>query len=313
MIFLATSLEAAPLAPVQEFDGLPATAMASLTDCQDAYNELKTGRAQALASEVIAQWPQHPLPRIFLQGAMLVEIQEAAAGRAVEKTLYDRFKKASNEAVALAEERRRQQPGALADFYVGGSLGTRGLGAYYRRDFLGAYQDGKRADQALRQAVEEDPGLEDARLGLGQYRYFCGRMSGFLRILLGIQGDVKQGIALLEECAARGTFAASAARISLARIYCFDVIDFDKALPYVSETLSRFPGNYALVRAGMVEARGLGLDDPRAQALCDIILKQWDQGWRPPSYVSLDVENLRAELARVRESRGTAPHKEAGR
>src|SRR4051812_28913550 len=90
--------------PVAAFDGLPASAMADLAASQDAYNELKMGLAQSLAAQVIAQWPDHPLPRIFLQGALLVEIQEAAAGKAVDPSLYTRFKQDSNEAVRLAEE-----------------------------------------------------------------------------------------------------------------------------------------------------------------------------------------------------------------
>jgi tetratricopeptide (TPR) repeat protein len=288
------------------WDGLPAEAMQALAECQDAYNALDFGKAEGLADSVVARWPEHPLPKIFLQGALLAEIQEVAAGKALEPALYGRFNQASHEAVQAAEERDREHRDAFSKLYLGGSLGTRAMGAMYRGQLLPAYVDGKKANAALKEAVKFSPELKEAYLGLGQYEYFCGRLAGVLRFLLTMPGDVKKGLGLLEVCGLEGGFAAIPARISLARVYCCEVTDFPRGLPYVREALERYPENYAFVRYALAEAQGLGLESPEAQDLCSLVFRRWDEGWRPPSYAPMNLDSLRLKAGETCLSQGKA-------
>jgi tetratricopeptide (TPR) repeat protein len=293
------------------WDGLGPGTMQELDAVQDAYEGLCFAKSESLAAQVIAEFPEHPLPRIFFQACLLAEVQEAVAARREDKPLYGRYDAATAEALRLAEARDMANPDAYSKFYLGGSLGARGLVLLYRGRYLAAFNDGKRADQLLRQSLAQDPGLVEAKLGLGQYEYYCGRLSGLLRLVLRLHGDVKKGMALLEDCAAQNSFSSVAAILSLSRIYCLEEVDFAKAYPYVQDGLSRYPGNYASVSYAITEAKGLGLKDPRAQLLLDQVFEMWDQGWRPPSYAPINPEPLRAELAKIYADSGQLPKSQA--
>jgi tetratricopeptide (TPR) repeat protein len=301
---LAASTRATPTPVATPWDGLPAEAMQQLQDSQDAYNNLDFDRSKALAEAVIAQYPDHPLPRIFLQGTEVTEIQEVLAAHGEKHALFDAFDKLSDETVALAQKRDQLTPTACSQFYIGGSLGARGLVQLYEHNYRAAYRDGRDADVALRQALVRDPQLQEAWLGLGQYEYYTGRMAGLLRFILSLHGDVNKGISELETCSAHPSFTTIASRLCLARIYCLEVVNYPKALPYVQDVYARYPNTYWTVQMALADAKGLGLANPDAQALLESVFKQWDGGWRPPVYVKMDPEPLRLELATFYKQQG---------
>lgn len=276
-----------------------AAAMAILADCQDATNNLEFDRAEALAQRAIALEPEDPLPRVFLQMAILARLQESIAAGEDNAALFERFRLESEAALLLARKWGLENPGARSQLYLGSSLGASGMAKMLNGQYLKAYHDGQAASESLRLAVASDPTLYDAYLGLGQYDYYCGRMGGLLRFVASLHGDVKGGIAMLETCGGQGGIAAIAARIALARIYSLEETDYAKALPYVSEMRQRYPLNYAFVYDALALARGGGLDKPEDQALLESVFSQWDSGWRPPAYAHLKVELSRLELARA--------------
>jgi hypothetical protein len=291
---LSTPLPSAgPSAEAPGPDGLPASAVALLSACQDATYDLQFDRAEALAGKAIARFPGHPLPRIFLEMALLARIQEAVEARQAAPRLQARFEREAEAALRLARAREVEAADGRSQLYLGSALGARGLARLLRGHYLKAYHDGQDAAAALKLALKREPQLDEAYLGLGQYDYYCGRMAGLLRFVARLHGDVKGGIAMLETCAAKGGYAATAARINLARIYSLEEPNFSKALPYVRELRRRFPSNYAFVQYALATARGLGRKNPEAQALLRAVFRQWDKGWRPPAYVKLDVEALR--------------------
>jgi hypothetical protein len=271
--------------------------MQQLEDSQDAYNSLDFERSKVLAQAVIDQYPQHPLPKIFLMGTEVTEIQEVLAAHGDKKALFQDFNRLADDTVALAGQRDHLSPTAYTQFYLGGSRGARGLVQLYEGNYRAAYYDGRDADIALRKALVLDPDLQEAWLGVGQYEYYTGRMAGLLRFILNLHGDVFKGISQLELCAAHPSFTTIASKLCLARVYCFEVVDYPKALPYVQEVYARYPSTYWTVQMALADAKGLGLASAEAQALLEAVFRQWDDGWRPPAYVKMDPEPLRLELA----------------
>ena len=170
---------------------------------------------------------------------------------------------------------------------------------FTRAIILDAFHDGKNGNQALLLAVQRDPKLYNAYLGIGQYLYYCGRMSGFLRLILSLHGDIPGGIADLQLCGLQGSYAAIPARICLARIFCNEEVDYLRALPYVLEIYGRYGKNYEYVQYAIRESLGLGLETPAAQSLLEAVCAQWDQGWRPPAYAPVNLEAARLKLAKI--------------
>ena len=293
---LGASLSATPL-PVTK--ALPVAALRTLMASQDAVNDMDFDKAERLAQTIVTRYPQHPLPRIFLQGALLARIQENIAAKAEDGPLFTRFNLESDGAVELAEQWQASHPGPEAMLYVGNSMGARGLVKLYQGSVLAAYHDGQKASASLREAVKEDPKLYEAYLGLGQYEYYCGRMSGVLRWVANLQGDTASGIALLKTGAAKGVCVAVPARSALARILSEEEIDFSAALPYVVELRQRYPTNYSFAQYALAVGRGLGWKDPQARRLGEALSAQWEKGWRPPSYATLDMLKVRLEMAQA--------------
>jgi tetratricopeptide (TPR) repeat protein len=267
-------------------------------DCQDAYYRLDFDRAESLASAAVQAAPDQPLPRIFLSGAVLARIQEEEEARHFDKADLQRFQEDCQAAIALSQARLAQADDAQGHFYLGAALGARGLVQLYPGHYLSAYGDGKQADKQLREAIQRDPGLDEAYVGLGQYEYYCGHLSGFLRLILNLHGDSKQGIAWLERCAQSPGYARLAAAFTLARIYSMEEIDFPKALPWIQILQERYPQNHDLQDYAIRTAKGLGAGAPVAQALLAPVFEQWDQGWRPPVYAPLsDPRPLRVPVS----------------
>lgn len=296
ILSLTAPLVAAPLPATK---ALPVEALRTLMASQDAVNDMDFDKAERLAQTIVTRYPLHPLPRIFLQGALLARIQENIAAKVEDEPLFTRFNLESDGAVDLAEQWQAANPGPEAMLYVGNSMGARGLVKLYQGSVLAAYHDGQKASASLREAVKDDPQLYEAYLGLGQYEYYCGRMSGVLRWVANLQGDTASGIALLKTGAAKGVCVAIPARSALARILSEEEPDFGAALPYVIELRQRYPSNYSYAQYALAVGRGLGWKDPRARLLGETLSAQWDKGWRPPSYAKLDLVNCRLEMAKA--------------
>jgi tetratricopeptide (TPR) repeat protein len=278
---MASSLAAAP------DPSLPAPVLQELLDSQDAYYRLDFDGAEALANAAIQAVPDHPLPRVFLSGAVLARIQEEEEAKRFDRGDLQRFKEDCAVAVAKSQARLGQADNAWGHLYLGAALGARGLGQLYQGHYLAAYGDGKQADKQLHEAVRQDPDLDEAYLGLGQYEYYCAHLAGLLRLILNLHGNSKQGIAWLERCAQSPGFDRLAAAFTLARICSMEEIDFAKARPWIQLLQERYPQNHDLQDYAIRTAKGLGPASPEAQALLAPVCAQWDQGWRPPNYAPL--------------------------
>jgi hypothetical protein len=272
--------------------GLLSPTAALMDACLDDYNSLRFDRAEAEARQAMALQPEHPLPCVYLQATLCAEIEELSLDHREDKALLERFDRATVQAQGLEAAWERQRKDAWGAVYLGNSLGARALVAMYRSRLLRSYTDGRESASALRLAQKRAPDQPDADLGLGQYLYFCGRLSGVMRFFLVLHGDIPGGIARLKHCADSNCRSSLLAKLVLARILVEEVPDYEAALPYVNEVYRRFPLNWAYAKIAQEESLALGLGRPEARALAGSLRAQWRAGWRPPSYARMDPSGL---------------------
>ncbi|HXC65233.1 MAG TPA: hypothetical protein VNZ67_12805, partial [bacterium] len=266
--------------PLTDAPELLSPTSALLEACMGDYNRLDFARAESEAAQAMALQPDHPLPAVYLQGALTAEIQDQIAAGHLTQDLLKRFDLATVHAVALDKSWELVHHDAWGQIYIGDSLGARGLVDMYRGRLMKAYSDGKLSADAMRLAQKRMAGENDSDLGLGQYMYYCGRLSGVLRMFLVLHGDIPGGIAKLRNCGAAACRSAPLARLVLARILSEDMRDYDAALPYVQEAYGRYPLSWDYAKLAMEEAQGLGLQRPEARALAETLRAQWQAGWR---------------------------------
>ncbi len=277
---------------------LPATE-ALLVACFDDSNNLDFGPAEAEARAAMALQPDSPVPVLALLAELTNQIQELRTAHAGFSAPQARFQAALAEAFKLDRARGARTHDAQSLLYLGDTLGLQGLVELSAGHLFAAYRHGQQGYQTLLKAKRLDPNLIDADLGIGEYLFYCGRLSGFVRTILDMPGNVPKGIAIEERCAAKaGPLTARQARVNLAEILTEEVPDYRAALPYVREVETLYPRNWASEKEALDEARGLGLDDPAARALVEAVAARWDSGWRPPAYKPLDPGTLRLALAR---------------
>jgi tetratricopeptide (TPR) repeat protein len=153
----------------------------------------------------------------------------------------------ADKAIALAEEHLKQadSAGARLDAGLGYLLKAR---LYALRDEKrAAAREGVRAREHLLRALELDPSLADADIGLGLYNYYVDTLSGIakvLRFFMGIPGGSKKdGLRQLQRAAEHGTFTAAEARFYLAKnLRNFDR-DYGQALQVLEPLAAQYPSN----------------------------------------------------------------------
>jgi tetratricopeptide (TPR) repeat protein len=228
---------------------LPVDCMKRMLEGQEALYHGRLDQAEELTRQGIRLQPTHPLPRLFLDSVLLARMQEPQQAKTEAKTLYRQFFREADEAIQLAYDRvSGGRATGLDRYYLGGAYGARGLGHLYLGHYLSAYRDGRRARPELEAAVAMDGTLYNAYLGLGEFEYQSAHLGKVIQLILGMPGDKKKGLAMLETCVHKGSYAALPAKIFLARIYAVDEKDARKAEPYVSELVRLYPENRRFAR-----------------------------------------------------------------
>ncbi len=138
--------------------------------------------------------------------------------------LDDDFQQRVAAAIAATERWTEREPrSAEAWFYLGAAYGARVSWRVQRKEHLAAARDGKRIKEALERALALDPGLSDARFGIGLYKYYAAiapavaRFFRFLFLLPG--GDREEGLSDMEAVHARGVLLRGEADYQLHWIY----------------------------------------------------------------------------------------------
>jgi len=135
-----------------------------------------------------------------------------------------------------------------AMFYLGGAIGYKGLAFVNRGEPHKAIWDGKKGYNLLEQAVEEDPTNYDAKMGLGLFRHIISKAPDALKSVIslaGLKGDRYGGLRMIEEAAAKGTYAKQEAKRWLAELYLEEDLP-DLAITHLASLKNNYKKNWYL-------------------------------------------------------------------
>jgi tetratricopeptide (TPR) repeat protein len=169
------------------------------------------------------------------------------------------FQREVDQAIDVCERWVAREPGrAEAWFYLGGAYGARVSWRVERGHHLAAARDGKRIKDALERALAIDTTLDDARFGIGLYKYYAdiaptaAKLLRFLLLLPG--GDKVAGLRDMQATEARGQLVAGEALYQLHWIYFWYEKQPRRGLDALERLTARYPGNpHFLQRLGEVQ------------------------------------------------------------
>jgi tetratricopeptide (TPR) repeat protein len=149
-------------------------------------------------------------------------------------------------------------------YYEGAVLGFQARTFIAQGRYASAIPKAREAAAQLKKALELDPKLIDANLGLGLYYYFLDRIppaaKPFAYLMVGMWGDRAKGLALLQDVSEKGGPARREAESVLAAIYASQrERKWDQAVPLFKELMGLFPHNprYRLSLAYVYQRLGL--------------------------------------------------------
>lgn len=198
----------------------------------------------------------------FLGGAPRKAIELPPAPPVQAKT----FAEHSARALALAEERLRQNPSDPDAHYEIGS--TVGLQASYMASvegkFFAAFRAAKRAYDAHERVLALVPSRREAGLVVGTYRYIVSTLSlpgRWFAYVVGFGGGRERGLRLIEDAAAYHSDSQTDAKFALVLLYNREK-KYDAALKVLGDLRQRYPRNRLLwLEAGATALRASRLDE----------------------------------------------------
>lgn len=184
--------------------------------------------------------PANPAGPFLRAGALQLR------GLAYESDAWDGACRAAlDSALALSDRAIRRDPSdAWAHFFRGGAYAYGAAREARAGRLLAALNQGLAGMSALKRAVELDPGLSDAYLGLGSYHYFRTKAASIFKWLPFIGDRREQGVAELRQAAERGRFG----RVMALNALVWVLIDYgrlDQALEAAQRLEREHPQNHA--------------------------------------------------------------------
>ncbi|MCZ6776511.1 MAG: tetratricopeptide repeat protein [Ignavibacteria bacterium] len=208
------------------------------------YN-LEFERAEREFIELARLRPLHPAGHFFLA---MVKWWRIMVDRKNEQ--YDEeFLNSLDRVVDLCDELLDENENDVtALFFKGGSIGFQGRLRFYRDDWLGAANAGRKALPLVQVASAADTNNYDIFLGTGIYKYYAEvfpeRYPFIKPLLLFIPpGDKEKGIQQLQTAAEKGKYASIEAKYLLMTLYYRYEKEYQKALSIAIELHDRFSNN----------------------------------------------------------------------
>ncbi len=165
-----------------------------------------------------------------------------------DTSLDEAFSARADQAIAAAERWTAREPSrADAWFYLGGAYGARVSFRVQRGEHLAAARDGRHIKEALEHALVLEPGLDDARFGIGLYKYYADIVPAaakVVRFLLQLPGGNRvEGLRDMEAVHERGSLLKGEADYQLHWIYLWYENQPRRALALIRDLHERYPGN----------------------------------------------------------------------
>ncbi len=207
-------------------------------------------QALAMAESFIKQKPDHPMGYFFQAAVYDTIIRDYSDLR------YDsRFEKSVNKAIDLGylsietAVNRSDPSDTWIHFYLGASLGFRGLHRFFKRSIFSALKDGIKGLNQLDLVLEKKEDLYDAYYGLGCYYYWRSAYSKFL-IFFPFMDKRDIGIKYLLASLKQGVFTKYESKNALLRVYINEKM-FGRAIEIADSMSKEYPKDvFCLIRKG---------------------------------------------------------------
>jgi tetratricopeptide (TPR) repeat protein len=215
--------------------------------------------AIALFRQIQQEDPQSPLGylleadavwwRIYYSTANLIDPDVFAATDLPTTPYDDHFEDLLHAAIGKAEARiAAKQDVARNYLYEGMAYALRARLAGLRDKDLPTARAGKKMRAFLLKALERDPNLTDAYLGVGIYNYFVDTLAAIVKILrwfIGLPGGSRlEGLRQMQLAAHKGELTRSEAKFFLAKDYSrSNERQYAKSMERFQELAREFPRN----------------------------------------------------------------------
>lgn len=207
-------------------------------------------QARAIFAQVSRRYPEDPAGDFFLAATDWWQLAENLdhPPSQIEALLEEHCARTIQRAQATLKAATEVETLAQTYFYMGGAYGFKGRWAVTQGHWLSAYRSGKRGVHFLRLALDYDPELYDAYLGLGIYDYYTDVLPRLQRVLarLFIRGDRQRGLEELHLAKERGRYATVEATLFLIEIYTEREQTPEHALPLAQQLRQEFPESPAM-------------------------------------------------------------------
>lgn len=195
-IFAALILSSSHLCHANSSEAFPAKLDADLSAGASAIYQLDFKSAEEHFHRAIQLQPEHPAAHFFLLMLTWYRLTYDSLihrNPALEKTLLDQ----AESTFAIAKEFSKSgQTETVGYLYMGGASGAKGWYHVTRSQWVRAYFAGKKGYGLVRKAVNLDPELYDAYLGVGMYEYYAATLGPTLKVLasFAIRGDKESAL-----------------------------------------------------------------------------------------------------------------------
>jgi tetratricopeptide (TPR) repeat protein len=192
--------------------------------------------ATTLFNRLQQAFPNHPAPYFY---------RAAAYWSWMSSYRFNKFQSQLEEDVQKAidignELLKTRQDDPWLNFYIGATYGYQAFFRGRSWNFIGAYVDGRKGLGNLNEALEKDPTLYDAYLGLGAYNYWRTARSSFIRIIAFWMPDKRDlGLEQMEFAAQHGRYTPDEATMALVTAL-YDCKKYCRALEVLEEFMAPY-------------------------------------------------------------------------
>lgn len=176
--------------------------------------------------------PENPAPYFFKAAAYQSWMSSLRTNR-FEQELAQNI----DEAIRKGNFMLRHKRDPWVSFYVGATYGYRALYGFRKHDWISAYLDAGKGVENFQQALEREPLLYDAYLGLGSYHYWRSAKSETLRLIAFWIPDKRElGLKQLRFAFEHGRYAVHEAGYNLVAAY-YDAGQNREAMETLNRTI----------------------------------------------------------------------------
>lgn len=153
----------------------------------------------------------------------------------------DKFLTLVERTIELSQDQiKKDSRNAWAYFFLGGGYGYLAFYQAKQKKLLEAFNSGKQSVNALERAIQIDPTLYDAYLGLGTYYFYRSKFSRYVDWLPLVNNDREKSLKMIETAMAKSRYSRYSARNGYCWI-CIEEENYEEGLRVAAKALQEFP------------------------------------------------------------------------